>query len=607
MAQGVGRNRWIALRTLVRADMLIVALLLVAAPVYAGDVNLAWDPVTHASLAGYVIHYGPAAGNYPNSIDVGNVTTKTVTNLTEGATYHFAVAAYDSSHVESGLSNDVAATIAYTVPVANFTASTVSGVAPLAMNFIDQSTGSITTYAWTFGDGTTSTTKNPSKVYTNAGTYSVGLTVTGPGGSNVKTKPNYITVAPQVDTTPPSAPGSLTSTANGSSGINLSWAAATDNVGVTGYRVERCQGASCTTFTQIATSTGTSFANTGLSASTTYRYRVRASDAAGNLGAYSPIASATTAAGADTTPPSAPGSLTSTATGSSGINLSWAAATDNVGVTGYRVERCQGASCTTFTQIATPTGTSFGDSGLSASTTYRYRVRASDAAGNLGAYSPIASATTAASVSAVPIAYVQNNYATPQSPQTSVSVTYTGPQTAGNLNVVVVGWNDTNAAVNSVTDSKGNVYTRAVGPTMYSTQLSQSIYYAKNVAGAAANSNVVTVQFSAPAVYADIRVVEYAGIDRINPVDVVAVGSGSGTMSATSSVNTTHAKDLIFAANTVRTITTGPGSGFTSRIITSPDGDIVQDRSVTSTGSYSASAPMTAGTWVMQLVAFRGM
>ena len=376
---------------------------------------------------------------------------------------------------------------------------------------------------------------------------------------------------------------------------------------MTGYRVERCQGSSCTTFTQRATLTVTSFGDTGLSASTTYRYRVRASDAAGNLGAYSPIASATTTGSADTTPPSAPGSLTSTANGSSGINLSWAAATDNVGVTGYRFERCQGASCTTFTQIAAPTGTSFGDSGLSASTTYRYRVRASDAAGNLGAYSPIASATTAASVSAVPIAYVQNNYATPQSPQTSVSVTYTGPQTAGNLNVVVVGWNDTNAAVNSVTDSKGNVYTRAVGPTMYSTQLSQSIYYAKNVAGAAANSNVVTVQFSAPAVYADIRVVEYAGIDRINPVDVVAVGSGSGTMSATSSVNTTHAKDLIFAANTVRTITTGPGSGFTSRIITSPDGDIVQDRSVTSTGSYSASAPMTAGTWVMQLVAFRGM
>jgi hypothetical protein len=87
--------------------------------------------------------------------------------------------------------------------------------------------------------------------------------------------------------------------------------------------------------------------------------------------------------------------LIATTNGSSGINLSWAASTDNVGVTGYRVERCAGASCTGFTQIATPTGTSLADGGLAAATTYRYRVRAADAAGNVSAYSAIASATTA--------------------------------------------------------------------------------------------------------------------------------------------------------------------------------------------------------------------
>ena len=76
------------------------------------------------------------------------------------------------------------------------------------------------------------------------------------------------------------------------------------------------------------------------------------------------------------------------------INLSWTASTDNVGVTGYRVERCQGASCTSFVQIGTPTGTTFSNTGLAAGTTYRYRVRAIDAAGNLSAYSAIATATT---------------------------------------------------------------------------------------------------------------------------------------------------------------------------------------------------------------------
>ena len=139
-----------------------------------------------------------------------------------------------------------------------------------------------------------------------------------------------------------------------------------------------------------------SHADSGLTANTTYRYRVRATDAAGLLSGYSNIASATTAAAPDTQAPTAPSGLTATAAGATQINLSWTASTDNVGVTGYRVERCQGASCVNFVQIATPTGVSHADSGLTANTTYRYRVRATDAAGLLSGYSNIASATTAA-------------------------------------------------------------------------------------------------------------------------------------------------------------------------------------------------------------------
>ena len=90
---------------------------------------------------------------------------------------------------------------------------------------------------------------------------------------------------------------------------------------------------------------------------------------------------------ADTTPPTAPASPSAVATGTTGINVTWQASTDNVGVTGYSLERCQGASCTDFTAIAAPTGTSFANNGLGAATTYRYRVQARDAAANFSAFS----------------------------------------------------------------------------------------------------------------------------------------------------------------------------------------------------------------------------
>ena len=201
------------------------------------------------------------------------------------------------------------------------------------------------------------------------------------------------------DSTPPSAPASLTATASSSSQIALAWVPSTDNVAVTGYGIERCSGAGCSSFAQIGTATGAAaYTDTGLSGSTSYSYRVRATDGAGNLSKYSNTASATTSASTDTTPPTAPSSLVATASSSSQIGLTWTASTDNLAVTGYRVERCSGASCSSFAQIGTTSGaTTFSDSGLTASTSYRYRVRATDAAGNLSGYSNTASATTSSS------------------------------------------------------------------------------------------------------------------------------------------------------------------------------------------------------------------
>ena len=194
-------------------------------------------------------------------------------------------------------------------------------------------------------------------------------------------------------------------------------------------------------------------------------------------------------------------------------------------------------------------------------------------------------------------------------------VTFVAAQFAGDLNVVAVGWTSGPATVSSVTDRSGNIYTLAVGPTVQNGLTSQSIYYAKNIAAAAAGANIVTVAFSSSASNPDIRILEYNGADPNNPVDATAATIGSGTTSSSGSATTTNSTDLIFGANMLgnngghgsgRTVTMTPGAGFTSRMITSPDGDIAEDKMVTAAGRFNATATLGSwGPWVMQMVAFR--
>ena len=310
--------------------------------------------------------------------------------------------------------------------------------------------------------------------------------------------------------------------------------------------------------------------------------------------------------GGDTSAPTAPGGLNATATSASQINLAWSPSSDNVAVTGYLVERCSGASCSSFSQVTTVSGTSYSDSGLAAATTYQYRVRAKDAANNLSSYSSIASAATQSASSPPPtLGFVQASYATPQTPQSVVRVTFSGAQSAGNLNVVAVGWSDSTSTIQSVVDQRGNAYQLAVGPASAGTH-SHAIYYAANIGSSAAGTNVVTVTFNAAVRYPDVRIAEYKGVDPVAPIDTGSEGTGSSSLSSSGAMTTRNANDLLVSANVVDTVTSGPGSGFTSRVITQPDGSILQDSIVTSVGTYTATAPLTsAGNWVMQQVAFR--
>ena len=196
------------------------------------------------------------------------------------------------------------------------------------------------------------------------------------------------------DAQAPTAPGSLQA-APAAGAVNLSWNASTDNVGVAGYDVYRSttSGFVPAVANRVGQTVGLTYSDQGMSAGT-YYYLVRARDAVGNYSNPSNQAAATVTV--DSTPPGTTPGLAVTYTGPGKISLAWGAATDNVGVSDYRVERCLGSSCSSFVQLGTSSGTTFDNLGLAAGTTYQYRVRAEDARGNLGGYSLVVSATTSA-------------------------------------------------------------------------------------------------------------------------------------------------------------------------------------------------------------------
>lgn len=146
---------------------------------------------------------------------------------------------------------------------------------------------------WSFAEGTpsTSTAASQSVTYSKAGSFATSLTLTRNGTTASCTTKVMVTVP---DTQAPSVPSNLVASASSQTQVALTWTPSTDNIAVTGYRVERCTGGGCSRFTQIGTPTPASYTDSALAANTTYRYRVRATDAAGNLSGYSAVANVTT-------------------------------------------------------------------------------------------------------------------------------------------------------------------------------------------------------------------------------------------------------------------------------------------------------------------------
>lgn len=346
------------------------------------SISLEWDAaIDNQGVAGYVVYRDG------QEITTTDQLAYTDTGLSAVTEYTYSVRAYDSTNNLSGPSETISITTTDTTPPSvpvslvaalngpmhvhlSWTASTdnigVTGYEIARNGSVIALIGSETTY----DDATV----------LSAHSYSYTVRARDAAG-NTSPQSETVTVSTP-DITAPIAPTAVVATLVSRESVRISWAASSDDVGVVGYEVFRDG-------VYSASAATTEYIDTGLLPDTTYTYRVYAKDAAGNTSAAS---SAATAITSDTTPPSAPTALDGIAQSATQLLLSWASASDNVGVAGYRISR-------DGTQIAQISEHSFVDSALTASSTYTYSVIAVDASGNIGA--PATTSVTTLSSTAV--------------------------------------------------------------------------------------------------------------------------------------------------------------------------------------------------------------
>jgi chitodextrinase len=391
-----------------------------AKAVSATSVSVSWTASTDTNgpgLAGYYVLRGGTKVGQVNS----STTTYTDNTATANTTYSYTIEAFDSASPANVSAPSSAASVTTpkipppTVPInvtakansptsvsLNWSASTDAGGPGLAgynviRNGITIAQVGVSPNAPTYTDNTV--TANTSYSYT-VQAYDKA------SPANVSAQSSAASVTTPV-TPPPTAPATVTATAISYNSVSLSWAASTQSSGglpVAGYYIIR----NGVTLGQVASSVGTSYADTTALPVTTYTYSVEAYDTANppNVSAATNSNTVTTPNQPDTQPPTIPSNVAAVAVSSSQINLSWSASTDNIGVKGYIIYR-------NGTKLATATTTSYGDTGLSPNTSYSYYIVATDGT-NTSKNSTTVSATTKSSATLTTVEGIVTNIKTNQ-------------------------------------------------------------------------------------------------------------------------------------------------------------------------------------------------
>jgi chitodextrinase len=402
----------------------------------ATEIDISWTASTDdVGVTGYHV--------YRNGSPLNDVvsTNYTDTGLTPNTGYSYTVSAYDATGNTSSQSTGFAAsTLADTTPPSvpgnvHQTGQTTSTVS-LAW---DASSDNVGVSSYDIYRNGSLVRSQPGTTYTDTGlgvytnyTYNIAARDAANNGSNLSTGLNAAT-AP--DTTPPSVPDNLRKVSSTVSSITLAWNPATDDVGVSGYRIYRSG-------SLLATTGGTTYTDTGLTASSSYTYTIAAYDAATNASAQS--APYDTTSSNDVTAPTIPGNVHTTSVQDTSLSLSWNAATDDVTVTGYKVYR-------DGSLITTTVSTDYTDTGLTPVTQYDYTIKAYDAANNVSAASAVYQPTTAYDTTAPSI---PANLQTTNITDTTISLSWS----VTTDNVGVTGY-DLYRASTLITTTTGTSYT----------------------------------------------------------------------------------------------------------------------------------------------------
>jgi hypothetical protein len=201
--------------------------------------------------------------------------------------------------------------------------------------------------------------------------------------------------------------------------------------------------------------------------------------------------------------------------------------------------------------------------------------------------------------------HVQTNWFF-QNPSTSstISLAFASASTSGNLIVVHLDWDKQSVHINTVTDNKGNTYKKINGTTNWNgANYAAELWYAYNITGGAGAITVTAKLTGNTTSFFQIYISEYSGIaSSIDPLDQNAVAPGSTAAVSSGAKTTTYANELIYGASIGASGTLTKGAGFTSR--STANQNIIEDKNVAATGSYSTTFTSAGGNWVAQMATF---